>query len=307
MEVVAPVFLLLATGYGAARFAGFNTQTVDAIMRFAQSFAVPCLLFLSVQRMDLAADFSPSLLVSFYTGSLSCFALGIIAARVVFKRRPGEAVAVGFAALFANSVLLGLPITERAYGTDALTANFVIVSLHAPVCYLVGMVTMEMARADGRKLSHTLLIATQSLIRNPLMIGIALGFAVNLSGIALAEPIEAAADMVAKAALPTALFGLGAVLTRFSLGERLAEASVVVGLSLVVHPAIVWLLGVGVIALSDAQLKSAVVTAAMAPGINAYLFANLYQRAVDTAATAVLIGTAFSVLSVSFWLWVLGV
>ena len=305
--IVAPVFLMLGAGYTAARVGGFTEPMVDAVMRFAQSFAVPCLLGLSVVRMDLAADFTGDILIAFYTGSIACFTLGIVGARVLFKRRPGEAVAVGFAALFANSVLLGLPITERAYGPDILVNNFVIVSVHVPICYLLGMLTMEMARADGRRLGDTVATALRSLARNPVMIGLTLGFAVNLSGLTLPEPVEAAVELAAQAALPSALFGLGAVLVRYRISERLGEAGMVIALSLLLHPVLVWVLGAELMSLSDAQIKSAVVTAAMAPGINAYLFANLYGRAEDTAATAVLIGTAASVLSVSGWLWWLGV
>jgi hypothetical protein len=46
--------------------------------------------------------------------------------------------------------------------------------------------------------------------------------------------------------------------------------------------------------------------ASMAPGVNAYVFANMYGTAKRTAATAVLVGTAASILSVWGWLWVLG-
>ena len=82
LYIVAPVFLVLIVGYSAARFGGFDQTTVDGIMRFAQGFAVPCLLFLSVYRMDLATHFSSDLLLSFYTGALICFALGTVGARV---------------------------------------------------------------------------------------------------------------------------------------------------------------------------------------------------------------------------------
>jgi predicted permease len=43
----------------------------------------------------------------------------------------------------------------------------------------------------------------------------------------------------------------------------------------------------------------------MAPGINSYLFANMYGHAKRVAASVVLIGTATSLLSVSMWLWIL--
>ena len=85
----------------------------------------------------------------------SAFALGILGARKLFHHRPGEAVAIGFGALFSNSVLLGLPIMERAYGAAALGPTFAIVSIHAPFCYFLGITVMEFARADGRSLPDT--------------------------------------------------------------------------------------------------------------------------------------------------------
>ena len=46
----------------------------------------------------------------------------------------------------------------------------------------------------------------------------------------------------------------------------------------------------------------AVLTAAMAPGVNAYVFANMYGRAKRVAASSVLAATSLSVLTAWFWL-----
>jgi hypothetical protein len=54
-----------------------------------------------------------------------------------------------------------------------------------------------------------------------------------------------------------------------------------------------------------AELTGAVVLmAAMASGVNAYLFASMYHRGQSMAASAVLLGTGLSILSVSIWLWI---
>ena len=74
--------------------------------------------------------------------------------------------------------------------------------------------------------------------------------------------------------------------------------------SLLVHPGIAYALG-RITGLDDAGLRSAVMTAAMAPGVNAYLFANLYGAAKRVAATTVLVGTAVSILSIWMWLAIL--
>lgn len=304
--VVMPVFLVIGAGYAAVRAGLFSNAAVDGLMVFAQSFAIPCLLFRAIVDLDLGAVFDPGLLVAFYAGAVVCFALGILCARRIFRRRPGEAVSVGFGALFSNSVLMGLPIMARAYGPDALAPNFAIASIHAPFCYLLGITAMEFARADGRGALGTVRAVLSAMFRNALMIGLALGFAVNLAGWPLPETVRAAVDLMAEAALPAALFGLGGVLTRYGLRASLGEAGMIAGLSLIVHPAITYGLAAGVFGLPEAFVRSAVVTAAMAPGINAYVFASLYHRGQAQAASVVLLATGLSVLTVSAWLAVLG-
>ncbi|RED12164.1 AEC family transporter [Pontivivens insulae] len=302
LTVVIPVFMIIGAGYVAVRLKLFADAYVDGLMVYTQSFAIPCLLFAALARLDLGAVFDWRLLVSFYSGATTCFVLGILGARYLFGRRPGESVAIGFGALFSNSVLLGLPITERAYGVEALASNFGIIAIHAPFCYLLGITAMEFSRADGRGPAATAAAVTRAMFRNALMIGLMLGFIVNLSGVALPDPVWAAVDMVRASALPAALFGLGGILTRYALSDKIAQAGMVTGLSLVLHPSIAWILSVYVFELPIEFIRSAVLTAAMAPGVNAYVFANMYDRGKGVAANTVLIATALSVVSVSLWL-----
>ena len=110
--------------------------------------------------------------------------------------------------------------------------------------------------------------------------------------------------MLGKAGLPTALFGLGGVLWRYKPAGDLGLIAVIVGLALVVHPAVTFwtghLFGLGV-----AEMRSSVVTAAMPPGANAYLFAHMYGVGRRSSASAVLYGTGLALVSVWFWLSVL--
>ena len=306
LQTVLPVFLVIGFGYGAVRLKLFPDDMIDALTYFTQRFAIPVLLFAGIARLDLGVVFDWRLLLSFYSGAALCFVLGILGARLLFKRRPGEAVAVGFGALFSNSVLLGLPIMERAYGGEALAANFAIIAIHAPFCYLLGITAMEFARADGRSVPDTARAVAQAMFRNALMIGLALGFAVNLSGLPLPEWAWAAVDMVVRAALPVALFGLGGILSRYAIRKELAEVGMVSTLSLLLHPFIAYVLTAHVFDLPIELVRGTVVTAAMAPGINSYVFANMYGRAEGLAASVVLLATALSVITISGWLWLLG-
>jgi len=306
LNVVMPVFLIIGAGYIAVKLNLFKLSAVDGLMAFTQGLAIPCLLFLNIMRLDFAAVFDWRLLVSFYTGAIISFAVGIIGARTLFRRRPGDSVAIGFAAMFSNTLLLGLPIMERAYGPESLAGNFAIISIHAPLLYLIGITMMEASRADGRGVAGTVNTIIKAMFRNTLMIGLALGFAVNITNITLPEPLISAIEMIARAALPAALFALGGTLTRYSLRASLGEATMISTLKLMIHPAIAYVMCTMVFDLPIEFTRSAVVTAAMAPGINAYVFANMYNRAKGAAASAVLLGTVASIFSASMWLVILG-
>lgn len=302
LDVILPVFLVIGFGYFAVWKGWFPDSGVEGLMKFTQNYAIPCLLFRAISTLDLSAQFHPALLISFYTGATLGFTAGILGARFIFKRNWPDSVAIGFVCLFSNSVLLGLPITERAYGTGALADNYAIIAIHAPFCYMLGVSAMEIARAETRNPVELLRTILRSMFRNALVIGIALGFAVNLSGVALPGVIEDAVDLMVVAALPAALFGLGGVLVRYKPEGDSKTIGMVCVISLVVHPAITLSLAM-LFQLDRDALRSAVLTASMAPGVNTYIFANLYGSARRVAASSVLAGTAASIITV--WLWLL--
>lgn len=307
LDVILPVFVVIGFGYIAAWSRIFDDGAVDGVMRFAQNFAVPILLFRSIAHLDLGAAFDWHLLASFYIAAFVSFFTAFFAAHLLFDRPLTDATAIGFAALFSNSLLLGLPIMERAYGPAALAGNYAIIAMHSPLFYGFGIALMEWSRTRGSGLSGLALgrqigraILTQSLV-----IGITFGFVVNLSGLPLPGVFWSGVDMVAAAAIPAALFGLGGVLLRYRPDGDFRLIGIVTGASLILHPGLTYLLAVHVFDVDVAGLRSAVVTAAMAPGVNAFVFANMYGVAKRVAASTVLIATALSILTAWGWLHLL--
>jgi len=304
LDVILPVFLVMGFGYTAVWKGLFSEAGVDGLMKFTQRFAIPVLLFRAISSLDLGQNFDLALLGSFYAGATAGFAAGLLGARYLFKRPWEDSVAIGFSGLFSNSLLLGLPITERAYGIGALQPNYAIIALHAPFCFGVGLTAMETVRARGAGLVRTTGAILKAMFRNALVIGIALGFLVNVSGAPMPGVLTDAMDMMIQAALPAALFGLGGVLFRYRPEGDMATIAFVCGVTLILHPAVVWAVG-SIAGLSTGQFRSAVLTAAMAPGVNTYIFANMYGVAKRVAASAVLIGTALSLITIWFWLAIL--
>ena len=161
---------------------------------------------------------------------------------------------------------------------------------------------MEVAEAGSMGFAATAKRVLRAMFSNALVIGIALGFFVNTTGLALPGVVWDAIDLMVLAAIPAALFGLGGVLHRYRPEGDMRTVIMVCVISLAIHPTLVYALA-HLFQLTDAQLRSAVVLAAMAPGANTYIFSNIYGAARRVAASSVLFGTAASV--VTAWIWLL--
>jgi malonate transporter and related proteins len=301
LTVVLPVFLIVGAGYLCVWRQYFAPSVADGLMRFTQGFAIPCLLFRAIAKIDLSTGFDPALLSIFYVGATCGFLAGLFGARLIFKRDWEASVAIGFTCLFSNTVLLGLPITEQAFGPDALVGNFAIIAFHAPFCYAVGVTMMEVVRNRGQNPLVTLRRVARAMLRNAFIIGILLGFLVNVTGLTLPGVFWDAIDMIARAALPAALFALGGILVRYRPEGDMRTILFICAVTLILHPAIVYVLGLSV-GLDKDAFRSLVLTAAMAPGVNAYVFADMYGAARRVVASSVLITTAMTVLTAWVWL-----
>jgi predicted permease len=267
IEVIFPVFLVIGFGYAAVWAGFFSTESVDGLMRFTQNFAIPCLLFGAIASLDLSQGFDFALLFSFYSGATVCFLAGLFGSRLLFQRPWEDCVAIGF-------------------------------------CYCLGILTMEIVRNRQKSVMPVVKSVLIAMFKNALFLGILVGFAVNFLKVPLPSPVTEAVDMLIQAALPAALFGMGGVLYQYRPEGDTGPILWVMAVALLLHPSLVWISGQA-LSLEQAGLRSAVLTSAMAPGINSYVFANMYGAARRVAASAVLFSTSASIITVWCWLYIL--
>jgi malonate transporter len=306
VNVVAPVFGLIAIGYLSVRYRLYPAAGVKGLIAFVNNFCTPCLLFQSMLNADFSTAFNPAILVPFYIGSFFSLLIGSLIAFRLFGNRPGESICSGFAACFTNSVLVGFPLIQRAYGDDAMPVIFSIIGLHAPLLITAATIAIELVRRDARPMSEVARTILVRVVQNPLLWGIALGLSFNFAGVHLAEPLTAGVAMLAGAVMPAALFGLGGALNEYRLADNWGQALAMSGLKLIIHPTIAWLLMVPLLGVDPHIARYAVLLAAMPTGINAYVFATFYNRGVSVSANTVLLTTVLSMFTISFWLLMLG-
>lgn len=306
-NVVFPVFAIIVIGYLAVRFRLYPSEGVRGLVAFVNNFLTPVLLFQSMLHADFGTAFNWHVILPFYAGALTVFIIGIIIAMRFFKNRPGEGVSSGFAAMFTNTVLLGIPVMQRAYGEAAMPVVFSIIALHASMLITIAMIVMELMRRDRTPLHKALGLAAIRIVQNPLLWGIALGVLANLSDVVLVEPVEDLFSMMSAAVVPVALFGLGGALNEYRLADNWQQALAMSLLKLIAQPLIAWVLMVPILNVDPDQARYGVLLAAMPAGINVYVFATYYNRGVNVATNVVLISTILSVGTLTGWLYFLGI
>lgn len=305
LEVTTPIFLIIGGGYLVTHLGYMKLSAAEGLMFFVQNIALPIMLFNAIANINLSVGLNYKLLFSFYSGSLLCFVIALAITFLYFKRSWEDSVVIGFTALFGNTVLLGLAIVGRAFDEVALTGSYLIVAFHAPFCFLVGITTMELYKS-GQNRDKPILVSVLSVIwKNAILMGMVLGFIFNILELSLPRVLAVPVEMIASSAIPAALFALGGILSQYKPSGDLKIIGMICFLTLVFHPFIAWVLSSQVFNIQRSLIQSVVITAAMPPGLNAFIFASMYRRGTRIAASSVLLGTIAAIISSSVYLYLL--
>jgi predicted permease len=307
---VAPVFLLILIGWLVARAGILKEETGDALGEFVFKIAVPMLIFRTLAEAHFEGTSPFRLWIAYFSGVAITWAVAHLLATHLFRRDAKIGVIAGVSSAFANNVFIGLPLVARQVGEDGLVAISILLAIHLPLMMIAGTLLMEhaVAKVDGggrRSLAVVLKQVATNLIRNPLVIALVVGLAFNGFGLTFTPPLETVVDQLAGAAAPAALISIGMALTKYPVRGQLGLTGSISALKLLLLPAVVYLMSLAM-GLSPAWTSALVMTSSVPTGINAWLIAQRFRSGQSLAASTISITTAFGVVSVTFWAWLLG-
>jgi len=306
VEVILPIFGVVALGYGASFMHVFDAASARGLSRFVFFFAIPLMLFEQVATTDPVGGGAWALLATFYLSTGTVFAVGGLLARFAFARRGDEAVLLGFAGAYGNTVMIGIPVVLTVIGPDGAFPMFLIISFHSLVFFTLVTVLLEAVRGARGGMNAVPGEVLRGVLTNPILVALVLGVVVNRIGLPLPATLLSFAELVGSAAVPCALFATGAALKDFRIRGALPVVAVLVGLKAVLHPLVVFVLATQVFALSPLFTTVAIVLATMPVGINPYLFATRYGAAEAESATAMALSTLLAVVTVTATLVLMG-
>jgi predicted permease len=276
-DVIIPVFLIVAVGYGYARRQAPDMGTFN---RIALDVLAPVLVYSALASRDFVMAEHLTLLVG---GAVIILGGGLLAwplARA-FGAQTRTLVPV---VMFNNCGNMGLPLALLAFGPAHFGAAVALFSVSNLLHFSIGArITSQAAR-------------TRDLLTSPLMIATALGFISALTDVRPPDVMLAGLKLLGDALLPMMLFALGVRLTALTrdglaLGLLGALARPVIGLAIALPLA--WALH-----LEGAARGQLLLFAALPPAVMQFMLADRYHQEPDKVGAMIMLGNALAVVFV---------
>ncbi len=306
LTTVLPVFGMIVLGYGFTRTKLFDAASARGITLFVFNVAIPALLFKTVATMGPQQATPWGLWLAFFGGLAVTWVAAALVSRAVPSLDVSGGAAASMAAGFGNLALLGTPLALSHFGQQAALPLGMILSVHAPVLWFAAMLHRALFQTQASfSVSGTAKDLFRNLATNAIVLGLLAGSLWRATGLGLHPVIGTMLDMLADAAVPTALFALGVSLAGYSLKGSWSGMFTVIGLKMALMPVLVFLMVRYVVSVPPLWAQVAVLFAAMPTGANAFLFSQRNEEAVAAVSGAIALGTGLAAISASILLYMM--
>lgn len=300
---VIPLFSVIFIGFFAGKAKMMDPLAVRTLIGFVFHIAMPALLFRMMATTDIAAIEDWPIIAAYLLAQIPIFLAGMLIGGVLFRQSFAEMTIQGFGSSFSNGVILGLPLALSLFGDKGGIAALLIIMLDillfSTVTLLLEMATLRRRGKADTGISRAIRDIALSVFKNPLIVASVLGVMWGASGFALPGVVDKTLAFTGQAGPPAGLFALGASLSLREIGGQYRPVGAMVGLKLVLHPLLAWVVLTQMFDLDPIFVSVAVLFAACPVGANTYVFAEQYESGMETSAAAVLISTGLALMTIS--------
>ena len=266
---------------GLAILVGYILGRVDLLGEHARfvlsrlNFFVlsPFLLFVVLAAADVRTLFSALLPVS-AIAAVVIFAVQALFTGLVWRRGLGDTVVAALSSGMVNSNNIGIPISLYLLGNAAFSAPVILTQLL--IFMPISLALLDAATSGAKSLGRIM----RQTLRNPMLIGSALGVLVSLSGVELPPIVLDPLTLIANACVPIMLISYGISLHGervLTVRGRRRDILLATCLKLLAMPAVAWAIGAFVFDLSPRDLFIVVVLASLPTAQNVFAYAQRYD------------------------------
>ncbi len=300
LNAVVPFLIYMSYGY-IMRTVGV---TDDAFLKklntvnFKAFF--PFIMFYNMYSIDPDLEMKPSFVLCGASLVLILLAILVLTVPRFIKDRPK--IGVFIQAVFrSNAMLYSLPLTVNVFGESAGPIAAMMLAVIIPIYNVCAVIVLEHYGGKSSSPLHLL----KSIVTNPILIGVAVGFVFYLLRIPVPASVLKPISAFNSLATPLALFALGGTLHFNAIGKNTRYLVAGLSLKMVILPAIVLVL---LSFTSFSAVERFVIFAIFATpaAASSYPMAQNMGGDGELAGQFVVLGTVLSVITLFLWISLMG-
>jgi predicted permease len=303
LNVVLPVFLIVALGFGIRRIHFVDKFFLEKISHLAYFVAIPALLVWKIGTASFDLNFSPRLILGSYLAVAGCSLGAYITARLL-RLPPREVGSFTQGSFWGNMTYIGLPILLAAYGENGLQRGGVLIGFMTPVINAAAVLALTWP-LKGSIDWDSIVDLKKALITNPIIISCFIGLILSWFSVPFPAFAVNFLRFLSDLALPLALIAMGGNLSLEKIKKDYKATAFACIFKLFLMAGWGWFLfeGLGVKGL---DFKVGIILLACPTAFSSYLFSTKLGADKSLMSSDIMVSTLLSMATLSFWLWRLG-
>lgn len=298
---IAPIFILIALGWCAARIGFLPEEILAPLNRLIYYFAIPAFLFHAISNFPLDQGLNVSVLLVTLGTALTCYLSGWLLCKVArIPRQQSGALIQG--SCHGNLGYIGLPVAFYFLGDTGLAQAGILSGFLMILQNVMSVSVMQsFAPAATTNKKSDLFI---KLLQNPVILSSMAGIIVSGLQIPIPEVFNRTFRMLGHLAPPAALLLIGASLSFETIRSKKIAIFCSSFVKLLLLPSL-GLLAFTLLNISADNYFPALILLTTPTATIAYVLAKQMQSDADIAVASISASTLLSALTIPAWLTLL--
>lgn len=311
---VLPVFFLMVLGMALDRFKVLPEATGSILSQYVLKVALPLLLFKLLTGADPAILAQGGFWLALFGGQFVAYYCGYFGDRILGKRKGGPPIITGMSCSFTNAAFMGLPLVASLFpGNDQAILIAGMAAIAPSVMLVFVQPQLEFLQARSQQGNMIWSVFKRAVLLNPIMVTLALGLFLNLSGVGLWKPFAKVAELVGSTSGTCALIALGFDIRRKvdiakkatgNLRSKLWRQAGLAGIKLIIMPCVTWVLMV-LFGVEGLWFTVGIVMSGVATAVGGYVVAESYGIIAEEMALATVLTNFIGLFTVPLLVYIL--
>lgn len=207
LNVTMPIFLVMVVGYVLRQIGMLNDSFVTVSNKFNFTVTLPVMLFRDISSVPIREVFDLKYVLFCAIVSTICFWVIWGGTRLFLKEKSIRGAFVQ-ASFRSSAAVMGLAFIENIYGQSAMGPLMIVGAV--PLYNIFSVIVLTFEAEDDTRDTGKIKQAFFNILKNPIIIAIALGLLSSLAGLDYPVIVDSTVNKIAQMATPLALIALGA-------------------------------------------------------------------------------------------------